>query len=250
MSKNRKLRSARGGLATAKPYDRGAPGAWRQQPLPGGPSARTPPPAAAFPKTDTHGARVRGGARGLPRRVPRRPSLPARRSRQRAPPRRPPQGPPRSPAQRHTAQPEAPRGRGPRAPPPAPAPRGRLGKFPLGLSSSTGQSAPGNGVSRAPGRAGPPTRDRGVGTSRLQGAGRPARPSAGAQNTGAEGRPGIPQTEKPGTDSAQNKLPQAEGNPRVSTHRGGAGSAAGADPQPRTQATAAPRAGPANRRGP
>ena len=73
-SKNRKRRCA---VAGWKPSDLGEPrrtGARSQHRLPGGPSVPTPPPAATqFPQTDTHGARARGGARGLPRRVPWRP---------------------------------------------------------------------------------------------------------------------------------------------------------------------------------
>lgn len=60
-------------------------------PAPGRSLRPTPPPAATFPKTDTLGARARGGARGLPRRVPWRPRVP------------PPTPPPRKPSARKGA---------------------------------------------------------------------------------------------------------------------------------------------------
>lgn len=133
MSKNRKPRDARWAGNHETLRLRRAQGGEPTR-LRGGACVPAPPPDATFAKTDTRSARARGGARGLPRRVPWRPRLPSRRARQRAPQRRPPTAPGPSVG---LGTPHARRAVVPRV---ARLTRGRLCKFPLGLSFSKGHS--------------------------------------------------------------------------------------------------------------
>lgn len=161
---------------------------------------------------------MRGGARGLPRRVPRRPLSPRRASAPKGAPKTPAQGARRAPTPNGTLSgPSGPGDADTRAAPPtrAPAapqpPRGRPGKFPLGLSFSEGHSGAGDRTAPDPGSGQP--------------AHPPPRHGDGTQR-------GDQRAEH--TDSARPQRPHA-GQPRMSTHT------SPRDPPDPDPATAAPR---------
>lgn len=104
--KNRKRRCARRAGKPPTSENRGAPGPGANVGSWAVPASRPRPWPRQFPKTDTHGARARGGARGLPRRVPWRPVPPqAERAKGRPKGARPPR-PLCFPSRRRAAQPE------------------------------------------------------------------------------------------------------------------------------------------------
>lgn len=195
---------------------------------------------------------MRGGARGLPRRVPRRPLSPRRASAPKGAPKTPAQGARRAPTPNGTLSgPSGPGDADTRAAPPtrAPAapqpPRGRPGKFPLGLSFSEGHSGAGDRTAPDPGSGQPAHPPPVTGTEHSAGTKEPSTLTAPDPNDPTQGNPECqhtPARETPRTRTRQRqpRAPPPRKRPRAAPPSGRAppegGSSGPRRPRPRAGA--------------